>query len=72
MRQLSPFAYRLQLSARQQTAFTAGLIKVGGGNLKQSKLSLATTHRQRHEGINLKSSAIKQSFVDNPPLQMGL
>ena len=72
MRQLAPLAYRLKLSTRQQTAFTAGLIKVGGGNLKDTTLSVASTHRQRHEGINIKSSFIKKSFIANIPTRMVL
>ena len=36
LQKLSPLAYRLKLSTRQQTAFVAGLIKVGGGELKDT------------------------------------
>ena len=48
MSQLSPLAYRLKLSTRQQTTSMAGVFKVGGVNVNDTTLSVSTTHRQRH------------------------
>lgn len=72
MRKLSPLAYRLKLSTRQQTAFTAGLIKACGGSVKEATLSVTTTQRQRHEGVNEKSLSIKETFLQNLPPRMVL
>ena len=70
MTQLPPLAYRLKLSTRQQTAFFAGVVKVGGADLKDVKVSVMDTHRQRHEGVNKKTLWIKESFLGNLPPHM--
>ena len=72
MTQLSPLAYRLKLSTRQQTAFMAEVMKVGGANVKDVKLSVANTHRERHHGIDKKSLFIKEEFLANTPPRMVL
>ena len=70
LKQLSPLAYRLQLSTRQQTVFLAGIIKLGDGSVKDTTLSVTSAHRQRHEGIKHKSKSIRDTFISNLPSRM--
>ena len=46
MRQLSPLAHRLELSDRQQTSMVAGMVRIGGGSLANTTLSVSSTFRQ--------------------------
>ena len=70
MTQLSPLAYRLKLSTRQQTAFFAGVVQVGGANLNDVKVSVTDTHRQRRVGVHKKTLSIKEDFLGNLPPHM--
>lgn len=67
MELLSPLAYRLKLSVRQQTALYAGVVKVGGGTLKNTNLSVRTVQRQRQKGIEKTTASIKEDFISNLP-----
>ena len=67
MELLSPLAYRLKLSVRQQTALYAGIVKVGGGKLQDTPLSVPSVQRSRHKGIEKSTKSIKQNFISNLP-----
>ena len=72
IKQLAPLALRLGLSVRQQLAYHSGVIKVGGGSVKQTKISVATVQRQRSQGIDDKCVSIRKSFLENLPCRMVL
>ena len=67
MRRLAPLAHRLQLSNRQQTAIVAGIVKVGGGNLSDTTLSVTSTHRQRRKAVEEKTKEIRVGFQSRIP-----
>ena len=62
---ISPLAYRLKLSVRQQLTMHAAYIKVSGGNVKESKLSISTAYRQRCHGLDKRMTSIKENFIAN-------
>ncbi len=60
-------ATRCGISHRQQVALTAKLVKIGGGNLADTSLSVATSFRQRKTATKSSADNIKREFVEHMP-----
>lgn len=58
---------RLHLSHRQGVAFTAKLIKMGGGNLGDVTLSTSSAHRERSRAYDERTMDIMKEFKLNMP-----
>lgn len=67
LRETAEISARLHLSTRQQTAFTAKIIKAGGGSLKQVTISQSSAQRHRWSKVTELEGGIKDSFAQNIP-----
>ena len=60
-------ATRCGISHRQQIALTSKLIKVGGGELADTSMSVSTSYRQRKQATQKISDEIKEDFSKHIP-----
>lgn len=60
-------ATRCGISHRQHIALTSKFIKVGGGELADTSISVSTSYRQRKDATIEKSKEIKKKFSENMP-----
>ena len=67
LRATSDVSARLKISHRQAVAFTASVVKAGGGSLHDITLSKSSSHRHRISDINETYGNIVTSFTDNMP-----
>lgn len=63
----SDVSARLKISHRQAVAFTASVVRAGGGSLEDVTLSKSSSHRHRIYDINKTYDNIVASFRDNMP-----
>lgn len=67
LRETTELSTRLGLSAVQQVALTAKLVKLGGGDLNDVTLSKQSALRHRKETAIKKESSIKAALLENLP-----
>ena len=65
LKSTSQVSARCKLSHRQSVAFTATLVKAGGGTLSDVTLSKSSSHRHRSSQIDDTYSDIKSRFKEN-------
>ena len=67
LRATSNVSARLKISHRQAVAFTASVVKAGGGSFHDVTLSKSSSHRHRISDINETYGNIVTIFTDNMP-----